>query len=519
MSEEESPLLQKEKTWFQKLAKLTSILSALFLISITVLANMGGSSDMLRESVERFTSDMFGGRPAKVGTLERMSFFPKVGVSAKDIRVLSKVDGGYPVISIGKIQIFMGFWDVAWGNPQFSHFYLENAEAIKGAFFPNEFYIERAYVDHDIGNGTAALRANGKIGPYPWSFNAGIEVRGKKRKYKYKLGDSVPFSMVLDNTTFSGILEKHESEYFKIRDAVLTSGNDTLIGGATLSSVGTQLMKLKWNMATKEQTTRFSSEVLIEAARYPMKISGALDFGSVTLEDFTSNGTVGRLLNEIQVIMGYETGVTFSSWLSSAFARYDIDMTFNIDKSSVQGAVLDGVSFPYVQEKGSTKFGPVRKEGNSIFPGVMSVFSDNKLISIIQKGRVNMHTAQIFASNISRDLAALNIVDVGCGIAEFSLNDEGVDILSFGVNLKNGSTSVSEKSIDYKTELKDLSYNYDGGKASLAPVTLGTAAYEFVQENFQKDRAGEECAPYIVQGAKSKEDVTVVQEVQKSKEQ
>jgi len=495
MHEEESPLFQKKRTLLQKIAKLIFVLSALFLVMITILANMGGSNDMLREAVENFVSERFGGRPAKVANLERMSFFPKIGVSAKGVQVLSKAEGGYPLVKIGKIQMFMSFWDVAMGNSEFTHFYLENAEAIKGMLFPNEFYIERAYIDNEIEQTTALLKANGKSGARDWFFQAQLEAKGKNGKYKYKPGKRVPFSGTLADVNISGALVKYDEEYFKIEDLILEAEGFALIGEATISSVGSGLLKLKFDLATKDKSSVINTEVIIALTSFPMKISGTVKAEQITLSDFSDSGAVKVLLQKIQNTLGYEAESTFAGWMASAFARYDVDIDFDFKAMSSQEETLSNITLPYVQKKGNTIFGPVLQSGKEVFPAFTTVISNEKLISFVQSGTINTKTASVFAPKIPQKIKSLETLEVECGVAEFAFNEKGLEILSFGMNLKNGSISAQEKQVSYDTELRDLSYLYSAQQSPLPEIELNQETYKFVQESKPQNMDG--CATYI----------------------
>ena len=127
---------EKSGNGFARFCKFLFFVIAFFLVILTILANMGGSNDMLRESVESFVSDTFGKRPASIGVLHKMTFFPSVGVHARNVKVLSKPeeDGGYPVVSIGNVEVFMGFWSVATSQPKFKEMVIEDVSVIKGMF-------------------------------------------------------------------------------------------------------------------------------------------------------------------------------------------------------------------------------------------------------------------------------------------------------------------------------------------------------------------------------------------------
>ncbi len=297
----------KEKTWLGRILKLIFILSAFFLVAITVLANMGGNNDAWKDSIEQFTSGFFNNRPVKVEKLVYMSFFPKIGFDAENISIYSNQEKDITLATIGKIQGFMGFWNVAFRTQKFSSFYLKDFNAVKGAVFPKELYIERIFVDHDIENRQAALLGNGKIGDDMWEVSFGLKVfdshdiLDSKNKFNYKLPEEFPFDITMADIKFHGTFLRNAGNYYKFKDAVISSGDKKLSGDLVISGLGENLLKLKGNVKVSNSVEEADIDLIFDYSEYPVKVSGSMGLSDDMIEDIIF------LFMHIREVIGYQT--------------------------------------------------------------------------------------------------------------------------------------------------------------------------------------------------------------------
>ena len=302
----------KEKNWFARILKIIFIISACVLVGITVLYNMGGSNDSLKGSVASFISNVFQGRPVEVNNLVYMGFFPKMGFNAEDIKVLSSPEKGYEIASIGKIQFFMGFWDVAFRNPRISYLYLENFHSIKGAVGPQEFYIEKIFIDHDVENKTAALKGKGKVGINPWSFKINIDVLEAqdfwrtKGNYSYMLPHEFPFVFDIADINIKGNFLNHESGYYKLKDFKITSGNQEVSGNLVLSALGKKMLKLKGDIKKSPDYESVNLDLILDFKQSLTKISGAVSSDNTISSDLIARSDIALLYTKLLGFLGYD---------------------------------------------------------------------------------------------------------------------------------------------------------------------------------------------------------------------
>lgn len=294
--------VKKEKNWLALIFKVTFILLACVLVGITVLYNMGGSSASLKDSVEKFVSNVFQGRPVEVENLVYMGFFPKMGFDVENIKVLSNQEDKHEIATVGKVQFFMGFWDVAFRVPRISGFYLSDFHAIKGTMGAQEFDIKKVFIDHDAESKTAILRGNGKIGDHPWSFTIDVDVLEAqdfwktKGNFSYMLPMEFPFTLDIADMHFEGNFLNHESGYYKFKDFELSSGNHKVSGNLVLSALGKRLIKIKGDLQTSADSADITPELIFDYSQEPMKISG----------EVIENTSIDFLVNRLQEIIAYK---------------------------------------------------------------------------------------------------------------------------------------------------------------------------------------------------------------------
>ncbi len=306
MSEENNLPNKKDKNWINRFFKLVFMLSAFLLVGITVLSNMGGNGDAWKSSVEQFASGFFGGKPAKVENLKYMSFFPKIGFDAENINIYSNPDNKITLASIGKVQAFMGFWNVAFRTQKFSHFYLENFRAVKGAITPKELYIEKIFIDHDIENSQALMRSNGKIGSDLWDMRfdldviKSLDILDSKNKFNFRMPHEFSYEINISDMKSNGTFIRSNDNYYKFKDFIISSGSKFISGNVVISALGGKLIKIKGAAKSSNQASISKFDLVFDYAHFPVKVSGSMGLNDIIIKDIIS------MFMHIREIIGYK---------------------------------------------------------------------------------------------------------------------------------------------------------------------------------------------------------------------
>ncbi len=501
MSVESHLFEKKEKNWISRLLKLTFFLCAFALVGITILANMGGSTDELKQSIERFMSDLFKGRPVQVEQLVSMTFFPRIGFDAEGINVMSKPEDGYSILRLGKVRVFMGFWNVATRTPKFTHFYIENVEAIKGALGPREFYVDKIFIDHDTEKGVAQLRGDGKIGVYPWSFEMNVDVFGSKGKYSYMLSKNFPLVFDVANIHFETRFINHEDNYYKLQDFKISSDGVSISGNLILSALSEKLLKLKGDISIGENKTDFSPDLVFDYTKYPAKVSGTVIANQINYKDFASDRSVLTLLRRLHEIAGYNE-IKASDKNNYFFLNgYALDIDFDFKKLSLKSSDLADIKFPLQRRKNALKFGPVSHNTTQVMPSLMllTIGEDEQTAAILQKGVLNIEMFKDAFGNIPSNLLSKEVLGVECGMAMLETRDDHrLSLLSFAIGLSDGSIGSKVETLNRFDPISDLKLSYSTEPAELKTISLDNQSYDYVNSVLKSASESSPCAAYVI---------------------
>lgn len=488
----ESPLLDNNyKKWGSRFLKFTFFVIAFGLIFIMILANMGGKSDTLKVSVEKFVSEIFGGRPAVIGTLHNMSFFPKVGVSAENILIMSKAEDGFPIVTIDKLQLYMGFWNVATRDPRFSKFYIENFKAIKGVIGAQEFEIEKAYVDHDIEANTAQLRVNGKIGVHALSLIAGLDIYGSGGKYRYRLQEGFPLQIDLADLHFEGNFINHEANFFRIEDFTLTLGDQSLGGNVVLSALGDQLLKFKADLFTNDHSNVVNLDWVVDNTGARTKLAGDVSAKDIKFDDvFGENHSASSIIARIREVMGYNM---MSDDVNDfrPLGSYDLDLAFNVESIDFSDIDARALSFKLKQDDTRISLSPVMSGDVALMPSALLVdvgISGERAL-ILHDGTVD--TA--FISQWMQGFQGIDILDLSCGIGVIKNLDHHISLIQFNALTAQGTLT----SISPTQAFTDTKFKLSGEQSDIQTLTLPRASYDFVQTGLKKSAQGSACEDFI----------------------
>ncbi len=494
---------QTGSRWFGRLLKFIFIIIAFFMVIITVLANMGGSNDMLREGVGKTIQQAFGGRPVTMKKLVYMGFFPTAAIDIEDVLIFDKPEDSFPIMRLKKFQAYMPFWNVATSTPRLTKLYLEGFESIRGVFFPSAFLIERIYIDHDVDEEVAKLRGRGKIGVHSWDFSIGLEISGSKGKYQYMLLDDADLVLDVADVHFEGIFSRRGAKYYKFKDFNLEYDNKMIGGDLVISSLGDKLLKVKTTLKTISDKTNLQADLAVKFIGHrKVDLSGKVNSDSLYINDFIGDDTVFSILSRLREIAGYSNKTSDEEQktiLERIFGPNIIDLDFNLNNVDIRGHIKENLEFNLTKTSDRIKFGPVFEKKNMFMPTIMLLRNEdeNKMISFVQNGRFDTAFAKLWFNNLPDNILGNGSVDVKCGIAEFSEVDDGLKINSFAINADPYNIGVKEKTLDSQASLFDLHFTGNNEVTNLKTIELSTDIYNFVQGSFQSSKEGSPCSDYI----------------------
>ena len=491
---------KKSGKWFSRLLKLIFFICALILVILTVLHNMGGSNEMLKDGVKQTISNIFGGRPVKMKSLVNMSFFPTVALDIEEVSVYEKEDDFIPLIRLKAFQAYMPFWNVATRNPRMTKFYIEDFEAIKGVFLPEELKIKKVFIDHDVENATAVLRGNGKVGIHEWNFDIDLDVNGTDGKYSFMVSGVSNVTFNIADVHVKGTFIRGEGNFFKLQDFDFVHGNKRIGGDITISALSEKLIKLKGTIKTKDDRSILLPDLILDLSQYgQMEFSGSVNSDKVIIDDWVGDNSIFEIFTRLREIIGQTVIPRRKDGVLALFGGSNLDVDFNLKNVDVAGHNRAELNFKLIQDSGRIKIGPFMDTTDMVMPVVMALYDQDKerLVSIIQDGKIDVSLVKPWLDNLPSEISVQETIDVECGIIELSEKYDHIDILSFGIHTKTQVIGVRETKIPIDTMFSDLHFETKSSREDLSKIELPKSLFEFVQGSLQKSKQGSRCSSYI----------------------
>ncbi len=511
MSEDSYLLEPKEKKkrtpyeWFMLLLKVTFFICAFTLVIITVLANMGGNGETWHEGVRSFISEFAGGRTAKLEKLNDMSFFPTVRLDIEGVEIYAKPDDVVPLIKLEEFRLGMPFLDVATRSPRLREFYVEGLSTIKGVFMPNEFHLDKLFIDHDQVSPQATFRANGKIGLQSWSFEAGMDVQKSLfGNNTYVMAQKAPFVFDFADVHFAGLYDHVSANHLKIENFELRTGEKIISGDVVVSTTSDKLIKVQGTLNIQNGQSIITPNLLIDSSHKggaPTQISGEITSEKLVIDDVIGEESIFGILARVRELLGYE-GVVHRADGTPVFLGTD-DLNLHVFLQNVEAGNVsyDALSFDVLQEAGRLRISKVvGKDERELMPPVMLMQdpSSKRLVSVMQDGRLEVGLVSPWLKHLPLSFLAKQTTNVSCGIGVFLEDkDQGVlNIESLVVETSDGIITTRERALSEGETPLDLHYMFSAD-VSLEAVSLPKEHYDFVRASLQEAGKGSPCTPYI----------------------
>ncbi len=273
-----------------------------FGVALTVLTNMGGKSEALKNSVEHYIASALHG-DTTVGTLNDMQYFPQVVVDIEDVSV-TRPNITDPIFKIGSLQIAMDFWNITLGRSKLNVLNVKDIYVQAGILTKKELILKRLGIVDEKVDDPAFLFAGGKYGGRPFEGHLGLDRFGKKSPYKYKLAKEMDIFINSDPLTISGQLSRHTSRKMQIKDlSVLTP--KTALSGEILFQISSR----KENLYIEGdlilgKNTKLTPDLKITLDTKPANITGQIISEYLDIHDIPA---LVSILREIQTLTNFKT--------------------------------------------------------------------------------------------------------------------------------------------------------------------------------------------------------------------
>ena len=487
--------------WLGRLTKFIFFLVAFGLIILTILYNMGGSNDMLKEGVVNTISGVFNGRHVKLKRLNHMGFFPSVALDVEGVNIYQKEGDRVPVVEVRKFEAYMPFWNVATRSPQLSSLYIEGVRAIRGFFFPEELYITKVYIDHDRDEDSAKLKGSGTIGAQPWSFEIGLKVNGISGKYTFELAENSDVVFDIGDVHFDAQVRKEGANYLKISEINLVHEDKKVQGELVLSGLPGNLLKVKGELLANGGSTVLMPELVFSmVGRQFADFSGDITATKFVMSDLFGETSVFAILDRFNELLGYKQKPQQKNDQLAVFGGNNFDVKIVLENAQMNDIKKDKIAFKVSQSAGNLRIGDVTADDEVIMPPVMLLYdyTSHKVISVFQDGHFDSSIMTLWLKNIPKAVLDKGYLDIDCGLGEFHYTDQGLDVDSFAINTMAGNhIGIKEKSLDDETSISDLHFVQSKGTVELPKYQLPGDLYNLVQKSFQQSKDGSRCDVYF----------------------
>jgi len=387
MTESDPKLPGKERGFLTFFLKFLFFVIALVAVMLTVLFNMGGSTETLHKSMEKFISDSTGGRPTKIEKVNRISFFPIVGADFDKLEVKETPASKERVIYADKIRLFVTFWGFISRSMTLKSLLVENLFIKEGVLGRKSFAVEKMFIDHDKGTRDAFIKANGMLGGRPWSLKLGMEVAGSIGGYTYQFGDNRPLALEIEDVSFEADLEKQVNDYISIKNIIMGSPEPMVSGDLSLSLLEGLQVKVAGRLVSGEKNDIYKPDLIINYSKKPIKISGKVSSVEWHASDFEKDKTLVSLINkgleifqenlkdeekaeakpysETEKNQGNKEKFPESAEKNSttSLCMYDFEVLYTIDKLyDKDDKVTENIEFMAVNKDGTLEIAPKKGE-------------------------------------------------------------------------------------------------------------------------------------------------------------
>lgn len=293
---------------FWRLIKLTLILGVIIFILLSVLARLGGNGPVLREALEDVFSQNTGYK-AKIYNLNYMSFFPSTGIDAENIEFYRVVEEGMPrgnaMITIDKIVVSFGFWDLLLSKNTIRNFLLQNAQIEAGGLLNAPINIESAAINEDAGN-QAALRINGTIGESPAEIEVEFDNLGTPHNPQYSVKEERKVFAKLEDLNARAII-KNSAHGINAHNFVLNEGEQRIMSGEfNVVLLDNNSWKLGVEGVISRDNAPFVAQISSDNIDGKTKITGLIKADRAQQKELGEHGSLYKIAQKMVGILNPE---------------------------------------------------------------------------------------------------------------------------------------------------------------------------------------------------------------------
>lgn len=286
--------------WAAWLTKIVFTLLAIGLILITIIVNMGGSSEGLKKSAEDIISQSTGYR-AQIETFKGVTFFPRISFAFEGLALSPpNITLADPVMTVDKLAVSSSFWDVFWGTGRVQYIDIRDAAILPGILLPRAVKIDSLSII-DATETSAFLTLQGTLGEDHFLARIGMEATGSGKGRRYFFPEQRAALIEIEGLKLSGSIE-NSPQGIKFKDIVLSDGPDILKGQFEFIRGAAKTIDALGTLTMAEHQTTLDLDLDLSLSEDQPFIAGTIKSDAFHLEDFAKDSRYSRMINKISAI-------------------------------------------------------------------------------------------------------------------------------------------------------------------------------------------------------------------------
>lgn len=198
------------KKRLRRLFKALMILSVIFAVGLFALSRIGGDSDALKAGIEDYLQNATG-FAVEIETLNRLAFFPQIHLDFSDAAFYQPsmdAPGSYGarVMSVDRVDVMFGFWDVFLGRGHLRFFEIEGLTIEAGLIDHDPVHINGIRIIEADTPTAGLLVVDGTYRGQPLYLSLEVDRHGEGRATSFHLPEAGAFSLIVADAVIDGIL-------------------------------------------------------------------------------------------------------------------------------------------------------------------------------------------------------------------------------------------------------------------------------------------------------------------------
>lgn len=212
------------------LLKILLGLVVLLAIVITVLANIGGNSETLKNTIEGFFQDATG-YEAEIGTLNNLAFFPNINVDFEDLQ-LREPGNENPSVLIDKLNVKIGFFDAVRSSGKIKNISIDNLRMKEGVITSKPLLISSITIADDPENPQRGLLSvQGKTGSQTIEASATLAAYGEGKGRTYDMGNERTIKARIGDITIKADMKNPSFTHIDLENMEVKQAGKLIVKG------------------------------------------------------------------------------------------------------------------------------------------------------------------------------------------------------------------------------------------------------------------------------------------------